>query len=128
LFQPDKSICACTALRRWIARAHVKGDWEPVFRPIDRRDVIGTERLSDGAVAETIKKYAKAIGLEPSRFAGHSMRSGFVTEAAVQGVSTSKIMTQTGHRTFEMVQRYVRHADPFEGNATEGMGKVPPQK
>jgi len=126
LFQADKSVCACSALRRWLARAHVQGDWEPVFRPVDRRDVIGTERLSDGAVAATIKKYAKLVGLDPSHYAGHSMRSGFVTEAAVQGVSTSKIMAQTGHRSFEMVQRYIRHADPFEGNATEGMGKVPP--
>lgn len=122
--QEDKSVCACLALRRWLARAHVQGTDEPVFRPISRQDAIGTERLTDWSVGETIKKYARACGLDPTRYAGHSMRAGFVTEAALQGVATSKIMAQTGHKTFEMVQRYIRAADPFEGNATERMAPL----
>jgi integrase len=122
-FAEENRLCAPTALRRWMDLASIEGEGAPVFRPIDRYDVVGGTRLTDWSVNLTIKKYAKRAGLDPSKVSGHSMRSGFVTEAATQGVSLDSIMKQTGHHSVEQVREYIRTATPFENNPTGQMGR-----
>jgi integrase len=78
-------------------------------------------RISDRAVALLVKQSLPA-GQDARRFAGHSLRSGFVTSAARGGADMSSIMRQTGHRSLAMVLRYVREASLFRGNALGSTG------
>ncbi len=73
--------------------------------------------ISDKSVALIIKKYAQKAGLDPSKYAGHSLRSGFATTAAEFGAEERNIMAMTGHKTTQMVRRYIQEANLFKNNA-----------
>ena len=73
--------------------------------------------ISDKSVALIIKKYAEKAGLDSSRYAGHSLRSGFATTAAEFGAEERNIMAMTGHKTTQMVRRYIQEANLFKNNA-----------
>ncbi len=73
--------------------------------------------ISDKSVALIIKKYAKKAGLDSSKYAGHSLRSGFATTAAEFGAEERNIMAMTGHKTTQMVRRYIQEANLFKNNA-----------
>ena len=73
--------------------------------------------LSDKSVALIIKRYAEKAGLDSSRYAGHSLRSGFATTAAEFGAEERNIMAMTGHKTTQMVRRYIQEANLFKNNA-----------
>jgi len=73
--------------------------------------------MSDKSVALIIKKYADKAGLDSSKYAGHSLRSGFATTAAEFGAEERNIMTMTGHKTTQMVRRYIQEANLFKNNA-----------
>jgi integrase len=66
-------------------------------------------------VALIVKRRAQAVGLDPARYAGHSLRAGLATSAAAAGASESAITSQTGHRSADMVRRYIREASLFKG-------------
>jgi integrase len=69
-----------------------------------------------------VKRYAKAAGLDVSKFSGHSLRAGFVTWAIRAGEPERRIMLQTGHKSVEIVLRYVRKANVFTDNAALALG------
>ena len=73
--------------------------------------------ISDKSVALIIKRYAQKAGLDASRYAGHSLRSGFATTAAEFGAEERNIMVMTGHKTTQMVRRYIQEANLFKNNA-----------
>ena len=73
--------------------------------------------ISDKSVALIIKRYADKAGLDSSRYAGHSLRSGFATTAAEFGAEERNIMAMTGHKTTQMVRRYIHEANLFKNNA-----------
>ena len=73
--------------------------------------------ISDKSVALIIKKYAQKAGLDSSNYSGHSLRSGFATTAAEFGAEERSIMAMTGHKTTQMVRRYIQEANLFKNNA-----------
>ena len=73
--------------------------------------------ISDKSVALILKRYAKKAGLDASMYAGHSLRSGFATTAAEFGAEERNIMVMTGHKTTQMVRRYIQEANLFKNNA-----------
>ena len=73
--------------------------------------------ISDKSVALIIKRYVEKAGLDPSKYSGHSLRSGFATTAAEFGAEERNIMTMTGHKTTQMVRRYIQEANLFKNNA-----------
>ena len=73
--------------------------------------------MSDKNVALTIKKYAAIAGLDKNKYSGHSLRSGFATSTAELGAEERSIMTMTGHKTTQMVRRYIKEANLFKNNA-----------
>ncbi len=73
--------------------------------------------ISDKNVALIIKKHALSAGLDEKRYAGHSLRSGFATSTAEFGASERSIMAMTGHKSTDMVRRYIKEADLFKNNA-----------
>jgi len=78
--------------------------------------------MSPEAVAIVVKRYAAAAGLDPAKYAGHSLRAGLVTQAAMNGVQELAIMKQTRHKSADMLRRYVRDASLFRDNASARVG------
>lgn len=108
------AACPVRAVRAWLDHTQVTDG--PVFLSVKKGGALGT-RLSDHAVAEIVKTYAQAIGLDPASLSGHSLRSGLVTSAAKAGIALHRIADQTGHRSMEMLRRYIRDANLFLNNA-----------
>ncbi len=79
------------------------------------------ESLSAQAVANVVKAQARAVGLEPAQYAGHSLRSGFLTSAAKRGASIFKMMDVSRHRSVDTLRGYVRDADLFANHAGAGL-------
>ena len=99
----NKTYCPVTSLKEWIDFSNIKTG--RIFK------------ISDKNVALTIKKYASLAGLDKSKYAGHSLRSGFATSAAELGAEERSIMAMTGHKTTQMVRRYIKEANLFKNNA-----------
>ena len=115
------ATCPVYALQQWIAAAAI--DSGPLFRPVDRHGNLSSGRLSDKAVALIVKRWAESAGLDPARYAGHSLRAGLATSAAHNGASERSIMRQTGHQSEAMVRRYIREGTLFtEENAAAKAG------
>src|SRR6185295_14646932 len=94
----------------------------PVFRSLNRHGEVQTDRLSPGDVARVVKKLAQRAGLDPKKYAGHSLRAGHATSAAAAGASERSIMAQTGHRSVQMVRRYIREGSLFRENSAGKLG------
>jgi hypothetical protein len=47
---------------------------------------------------------------------------GSTTKAAMNGVNNRDIMRQTGHKSAEMLARYIRIGEIFTRNAAAGLG------
>lgn len=107
--------CPVRALRSWLGAADIVTG--PAFRPVDRFGRVGERRLCDRSVALVVKRLAEAAGLDPTLYAGHSLRAGFATQAAINGVANRVIMRQTRHRSHAVVERYVRDGRIFADNA-----------
>ena len=79
-------------------------------------------RLSGIDVARVVKKLAVRAGLDAAKYAGHSLRAGHATSAAIAGASERSIMKQTGHRSVQMVRRYIRDGNLFRENSAGKLG------
>jgi integrase len=112
--------CPVRAIQAWLERAAIIDG--PLFRPVGRGDNIAPTRLSSQAVALIVKRHARRAGLDPSRFAGHSLRAGFATSAALAGADALEISRQTGHKSLSMVQRYTRPATIWLMNPAHRVG------
>jgi integrase len=107
--------CPVKALTNWLDRAAIQSG--PLFRIVNKGGGVGSAALSSQSVALIVKDYARKAGLDADNYSGHSLRAGLITSAAKAGVSSWKIRQTTGHRSDAMLQRYIRDADVFEGNA-----------
>jgi site-specific recombinase XerD len=103
------------ALDAWLTAAKITTG--PVFRQIRRGNHLQAERLSDHAVADIIKRHARAAGLDPKLFSGHSLRAGFVTSALESGADVLKVMDVTRHRSVQTLKGYDRRAKAFKDHA-----------
>ena len=108
----SRDLCPVKALDTWMRCAGiVEGR---IFRAIDCHGNVYGDGLSPESVARIIKKRAAAVGLDPARFSGHSLRAGLVTSAAAAGIPAWAIKRVTGHKSEAMLNRYVRAADSFK--------------
>lgn len=115
---PD--TCPVRAVQSWMNDGEISAG--PLFRAVNRHGQIHRGRLSDKAVALIVKRCAKSVGLDETRYAGHSLRAGLATSAAIAGVSEHSIMAQTGHKSVGMVRRYIRDGNLFRNNAAGSVG------
>ncbi len=113
------SACPVKAVEKWLQVAAIESG--PVFRQVNRGGKVSCNQLHAQSVALILKGHAKAVGLNPATISGHSLRSGLVTSAVQAGVAVHKIQQQTGHRSVEMLARYIRDAGLFENNASGGV-------
>lgn len=113
-----KALKPADRLKEWLdAAGMVSG---PIFRRFKRGDRVADDTLTPQAVALIVKKYADAAGFDVERLSGHSLRAGFVTSAAENRASISRIMEVTRHRDPRTVETYVRRADRFKDHAGDG--------
>lgn len=106
---------AVNRLRDWLDAAGITEG--AIFRPITKGGSVRNVAITDKSISETVKKYAKAAGFDAADFAGHSLRSGFLTSAAESGASIFKMAEQSRHRSLQTLQAYVRSADLFKDHA-----------
>lgn len=81
----------------------------------------GEKALSTRSIANTVKRYAEKIGLDPARFSGHSLRAGGITTAKLNGAAEVDIARMSGHKSMQTLRIYMRHADDIQNNASVGM-------
>jgi site-specific recombinase XerD len=118
-FGDHEETCPVKAVTAWMKAGGI-GDG-PLFRPV-RWSKVQDTRLSDKAVARMVKRYGSDIGLEASKFSGHSLRAGLVTSAIQAGVDPLDVQRHSGHASLDMLKRYIRDATVFRGNPTSKLG------
>ena len=99
----NSEYCPVVSLKKWIEKSEIKSG--KIFD------------ISDKSVALTVKKYTALAGLDSNKYSGHSLRSGFATSTAELGAEERSIMAMTGHKTTQMVRRYIQEANLFKNNA-----------
>jgi integrase len=111
----NSQYCPVISLKKWLKISKISSG--PVFRRFIKGLKLSKDRLTDQTVALLIKKYLSMAGLDIKDYSGHSLRSGFATAAAESGVEERNIMAMTGHKSTEMVRRYIKEANLFKNNA-----------
>ena len=116
----NPETCPVRVVQCWIEQADISTG--PLFRSISRHGRVQPVRLSGVDVARIVKKLAERAGLDPAKYAGHSLRAGPAISAAIAGASERSIMSQTGHRSVQMVRRYIRDGSLFRENSAGKLG------
>ena len=116
----NPETCPVRTVQGWMETACISTG--PLFRSINRHDRVRAGRLSGIDVSRVVKKLAKRAGLDPAKYGGHSLRAGHATAAAIAGASERSIMKQTGHRSVQMVRRYIRDGSLFRENSAGKLG------
>jgi len=111
----NTQYCPVLSLKNWIEISKINSG--AIFRKFSKGSKLLENRLTDQTVALLIKKYLKLAGIDSKNYSGHSLRSGFATSAAESGAEERTIMAMTGHKSTEMVRRYIKDANLFKNNA-----------
>ncbi|MDA7703967.1 tyrosine-type recombinase/integrase [Candidatus Pelagibacter sp.] len=111
----NPQYCPVVSLRKWLGVSKIASG--PVFRRFSKGSKLSNNRLTDQTVALLIKEYLQLAGIDSKNYSGHSLRSGFATSAAESGVEERNIMAMTGHKSTEMVRRYIKEVNLFKNNA-----------
>ena len=101
--------CPVTALKNWLELARIANG--PLFRRISRYDkVVGNKALTPQSVALIVKSTVRKMAGDNAAktVAGHSLRAGYCTEAAMVGLQPYQIREQTGHKSDVTLARYIR--------------------
>ena len=111
----SSKYCPVVTIKNWIETSKI--DSGPLFRRFTKGSNLSKNRLTDQSVALIIKDYLQLAGIDSKNYSGHSLRSGFATTAAESGAEERTIMAMTGHKSPEMVRRYIKEANLFKNNA-----------
>jgi site-specific recombinase XerD len=111
----NQTYCPVLNLKKWLEISNIKSG--AIFRRFNKGFNLSNKRLTDQTVALLIKSYLNIAGIENKNYSGHSLRSGFATVSAESGADERSIMAMTGHKTTQMVRRYIKEANLFKNNA-----------
>ena len=111
----NEIYCPVVNLKKWLKTSKIKSG--PIFKRFVKGSILSNNRLTDQTVVLLIKNCLRLAGIENNNFSGHSLRSGFATVAAESGADERSIMAMTGHKTTQMVRRYIKEANIFKNNA-----------
>jgi len=111
----SSQYCPVVSIQKWIKISKINSG--ALFRRFTKGSKLLDNRLTDQTVALLIKDYLTLAGIESRNYSGHSLRSGFATSAAESGAEERSIMAMTGHKSPEMVRRYIKEANLFKNNA-----------
>ena len=111
----NQEYCPVINLKKWLEISKIKSG--SLFRRFTKGSNLSNNRLTDQSVALLIKEYLNLSGIDSQNYSGHSLRSGFATTTAESGADERSIMAMTGHKSTEMVRRYIKEANLFKNNA-----------
>ena len=111
----NSKYCPVISISKWIEISKISSG--AIFRRFTKGSKLSEKRLTDQTVALLIKEYLKLANIDSKNYSGHSLRSGFATSAAESGAEERSIMAMTGHKSAEMVRRYIKEANIFKNNA-----------
>ena len=111
----NQKYCPVWHLKKWLEISEIKSG--SIFRRFSKGLNLSKNRLTDQSVALFLKKHLSNAGIENQNYSGHSLRSGFATVTAESGADERSIMAMTGHKTSQMVRRYIKEANLFKNNA-----------
>jgi len=111
----NQLYCPVRSIQKWLKISKINSG--PLFRRFSKGSKLLENRLTDQTVALLIKEYLNIAGIDSKHYSGHSLRSGFATSAAESGAEERSIMAMTGHKSTEMVRRYIKEANLFKNNA-----------
>ena len=111
----NSEYCPVLSIKKWIEISKISNG--PIFRRFLKGSKLSINRLTDQTIALLIKEYLTLAGIDSKNYSGHSLRSGFATSAAESGAEERSIMAMTGHKSTEMVRRYIKEANLFKNNA-----------
>ena len=118
----NSQYCPVVSLQKWIKISKINSG--SLFRRFSKGSKLSENRLTDQTVALLIKTYLQLAGIDSKKYSGHSLRSGFATSAAESGAEERSIMNMTGHKSTEMVRRYIKEANLFKNNALNKIMKL----
>lgn len=118
---PGQCPCTCPvlAIKAWLEFRGQKAG--ALFTEV-RNGRAGEDGILGSRISQIVKAGAGSIGLDTKSIAGHSLRSGFVTEAVERGVNEFVIASQTGHRSLATLRKYYRRVELFRCNASAMIG------
>ena len=111
----NSQYCPVLSIKKWIEISKINSG--ALFRRFTKGSNLSEKRLTDQTVALLINEYLDLAGINSKNYSGHSLRSGFATTAAEAGAEERTIMAMTGHKSTEMVRRYIKDANLFKNNA-----------
>tara|TARA_E500000178_G_scaffold354366_1_gene423074 strand:- start:1777 stop:2736 length:960 start_codon:yes stop_codon:yes gene_type:complete len=111
----NSKFCPVLSIKNWLNESLIKKN--SIFRKISKSGKILQTRLTDQSVALILKFHMLNAKLSPENYSGHSLRSGFATATANSGADERNIMAMTGHKSTQMVRRYIKEANLFKNNA-----------
>jgi len=111
----SSELCPVKSLKQWVIISKIMNG--PIYRKFNKGFSLSKQRLSDQSVALIIKNYLNIAGIDSKSYSAHSLRSGFATVTAEAGADERSIMAMTGHKTTQMVRRYIKEANIFKNNA-----------
>lgn len=109
-FGKRNSTCPVRSLMAWMKHRGPAPGALFTRVPCDGRPIRGE------AIGRMVKACVRLIGLDPSAYAGHSLRRGFISAAGEAGVPLLVISAHSGHRSLNMLKRYFRRTDLWKGN------------
>ncbi len=110
----NNQYCPVKSVKKWLEISKINSG--SLFRRFSKGSKLTEYRLTDQTVALLIKEYLELAGIESKNYSGHSLRSGFATSAAESGAGERSIMAMTGHKTSQMLRRYIKEANLFKNN------------
>lgn len=116
---------AAKAISAWLKEAEIESG--PLFRRLYKGGGVASEGLVAEQVSRIVKRRAALAGLEGD-WGGHSLRSGFVTEAGRQGVALGEVMAMTEHRSVNTVMGYFQAGSLLSSRASDLLGPELPSE
>ena len=108
-YAKNSKVCAVRSLKRWLEVSGITGD--AIFRGFTKKGEIRSSQLTDQIVADIVKDACRRVGLDPDKYAGHSLRAGYMTTGARAGVKLRQLMEQSGHKSERVAVGYIRQAE-----------------
>ncbi|WP_171180363.1 tyrosine-type recombinase/integrase [Ruegeria sp. HKCCD8929] len=108
---------AARALVQWIEIGEIEDG--PLFRPISKADRVLPRQLSPDAIYQIVKRRLKLAGLPGDYATPHGLRSGFLTQAALDGTPIQAAIQLSRHQTLAQAQRYYADVEMADNPATD---------
>jgi len=99
---------AATALKAWLVKSGIRRG--SLFRSLTPRRQL-KESIKDKVINRIIKQRIAFIGLDPTIYSAHSIRSGYITEAGRRGINLGEVMQLSNHKSLEVAHGYYRKGE-----------------